>query len=548
MKKHVLLVLLCLPVCVMAGGNAPLDSLLRVMDSELERAGEYFRIREERIGAMKEELARPETDAEQRSALLKDLFTAYKPYQADSAVFYLQKRFEWAYSRGDNRLMDECRLLQVDYYASIGLFQEAMTVVSLLDTARLTGDQYADYLEAEARLLGEMSSYSQDRYFAGEHMKRCNAVYERLLSRLDHSSPRYLRILEGVLWYHTPDKAMEINNRLLRGCAEGGQEYALCCFMRAMEYDRKHDTDNARVWYAKSAIADLRAGIRDNGSSWKLAHLMSEMNDVDRAYRYARYSMENALFYHARIRQAQVANSWSIIERQYQTVMEERHRHMRSTLIAVSALALAAVAALVVVVIQRRRIAGIQRELRDACERLKRSNVSLASKNANLNQQNVSLAEANRAKEENIGYMLTLCSGYIDKLDKYRKSVAKRVGAGKYAEVLAETRDPEFMQAELDEFYRDFDTKFLSICPDFVERFNELLVEEERITLKNGELLTPELRIFALIRLGIDNSSRIAELLRYSVNTIYNYRAKVKNKALGDREHFEDRVKRIGLA
>ena len=144
----------------------------------------------------------------------------------------------------------------------------------------------------------------------------------------------------------------------------------------------------------------------------------------------------------------------------------------------------------------------------------------------NLKQTNLDLIEANAAKEEYLGLFLSMCSGYLDKLKKNL------------------SRDQ--FDAELKNFYKTFDTSFLSLYPTFVEEFNALLKEDSRIRLKDGELLSTELRIFALIKLGITQSSHIASLLRYSVNTIYNYRAQVKNSALSDRENFEETVKKIG--
>ena len=97
------------------------------------------------------------------------------------------------------------------------------------------------------------------------------------------------------------------------------------------------------------------------------------------------------------------------------------------------------------------------------------------------------------------------------------------------------------------ELYAKFDSIFLNIYPDFIEEFNNLLVPEERIYPKQDELLTTELRIYALIRLGITDSNKIASFLRYSLRTVYNYRTKVRNKSAVTRGDFEDYVKKIGL-
>ena len=152
---------------------------------------------------------------------------------------------------------------------------------------------------------------------------------------------------------------------------------------------------------------------------------------------------------------------------------------------------------------------------------------------------------SNRIKEEYIGRFMSLCSSYIDKLDGYRRMVYKMVSSGQIGELVKVTRSSKGLEAELNALYKNFDTAFLHLFPNFVTQFNSLLLEDEQVVLKRDELLNTELRIFALIRLGINDSSQIAEFLRYSVNTIYNYRAKVKNKACVSRDDFENLVRKI---
>ncbi len=162
-----------------------------------------------------------------------------------------------------------------------------------------------------------------------------------------------------------------------------------------------------------------------------------------------------------------------------------------------------------------------------------------------LEHANEQLQLSNNIKEEYVGRFMNLCSVYINRLDTYRRMVNKKISAGQMEELLKMVRSREVLDTGLKELYDNFDTAFLHLFPDFVDKFNDLLQPEERIVLRKGELLNTELRIFALIRLGIDDSSQIAEFLRYSVNTIYNYRAKVKNKARISREDFEIRLMQI---
>ena len=157
------------------------------------------------------------------------------------------------------------------------------------------------------------------------------------------------------------------------------------------------------------------------------------------------------------------------------------------------------------------------------------------------------LNDSNRVKDEYIGKFLNICSEYIDKLDNYRKRVNRKLKAGQHTDLLRMTGSEQLKEDELKELFDNFDSVFLNLFPTFIDDFNALLKPEERITPPSAGRLNTDLRIFALIRLGIDESSKIADFLRYSPNSIYAYRARIKNKAAGERENFERMVKEIGM-
>ncbi len=189
----------------------------------------------------------------------------------------------------------------------------------------------------------------------------------------------------------------------------------------------------------------------------------------------------------------------------------------------------------------------LNRQLKETILNLDESNQQLSVVNDKLSVANHKLNESNRVKEEYIGRFLSLCSLYIDKMDGFRKMVNKKMKNNELTDLFQLTKSLDFRDKELDELYSNFDNAFLHLFPNFVNEFNALLNDENKILLQRNERMTTELRIFALIRLGIDDSSKIAEFLHYSVNTIYNYRARVKNGAIGNRDEFENRVKEIGL-
>jgi hypothetical protein len=193
-----------------------------------------------------------------------------------------------------------------------------------------------------------------------------------------------------------------------------------------------------------------------------------------------------------------------------------------------------------------KRLAIARKNLNEANLQLHNLNNELSDTNTQLNATNKTLLEANIIKEEYIGRYMDQCSVYIDKLDDYRRLLNKTATAGKIEDLLQALKSKQFIEDELKEFYTNFDSTFLQLFPTFVEEFRTLLIDDEEIQIKQGELLNTELRIFALIRLGITDSVKISHFLRYSLSTIYNYRTKLRNKAAGPRDEFEMNVMQIG--
>jgi DNA-binding CsgD family transcriptional regulator/type II secretory pathway pseudopilin PulG len=234
----------------------------------------------------------------------------------------------------------------------------------------------------------------------------------------------------------------------------------------------------------------------------------------------------------------------SLIDETYQVTIEKQKAKLQSYAIVISVLAILLVIALAYIYRQMRRLSAARHNLQSANDQLKSINLELKELNARLSQANIELSESNQIKEVYIGRFIKLCSTYIEKLDEFRRMVNKRISSGKTDELLQYTRSYESLDDVIQEFYANFDSAFLRIFPDFVEKVNGLLCPDDKIILKKDELLNTELRILALVRLGIHDSSQIADFLRYSVNTIYNYRAKVKNRALS-RDDFEDKITQI---
>ena len=248
----------------------------------------------------------------------------------------------------------------------------------------------------------------------------------------------------------------------------------------------------------------------------------------------------------------QIAPLLATIAKNYKAQSERNTAQLWVALVIISVLLLCILGFLLFLHRRNKQLATARNALKESNDELASVNAQLSSVNAELSSVNAQLStvnsqlsESNRVKEEYIGRFMSLCSQYIDKLDNYRKMVNKKMKNKELEELFLLSKSTELKEKELEELFLNFDSVFLHLFPNFVNDFNDLLQPEVRVQPKEDNRLTTEIRIFALIRLGIEDSSKIAEFLHYSVNTIYNYRARIKNGAIGNREQFERQIKTL---
>nr|WP_320039349.1 DUF6377 domain-containing protein [uncultured Bacteroides sp.] len=532
MKKLTLLFVFTLYSIVSLAGNQ-IDSLLNVLDKTIKESKSYVEARENRINSLKKRLNNSTLSPEQIYSINKLLYKEYRTFVCDSAIHYLNNNLEIAETSKNKGLINETKLFLSHLHSSSGMYRESSDILYSINKNQLTKDLIPYYYKCYEHLYNEMYLYTHDQKLKKNYFKLFQTYQDTLLTVFDPSSENYLAIKEQkALEQKNLVEARKINSLRLSKAPFGTPEYALITFQVSLIDREEKKLEDEKKHLIFSAMSDIKAAIKDNASLSNLANLLYEEGDIDRAYQYIKYSLEDANFYNARLRNIQISNTLPIIEKSYQIKSEKQKNELKTSLICISALALLLFGALGYIYKQMKRLSKARNELGVINNQLK-----------SLNNE---LAEANHIKEEYIAHFLGICSTYIDKLESYRKMVNKKINGGQVTELLKITKSSEVLESELKDFYVNFDNTFLHLYPKFVEEFNNLLVKEERIVLKKGELLNTELRIFALIRLGIDDSSKIANLLRYSVNTIYNYRAKVKNKALGSRDDFESLVMRIG--
>ncbi|RGN31950.1 DUF6377 domain-containing protein [Bacteroides oleiciplenus] len=506
-------------------GTLPIDGWESALDEAIGAHKEYVAVREVRIEALRQQLAQTDKATTDYFRLNAEMYQEYKAYICDSALYYLSRNLRWAQQHEDREAADETRIRRAHLMSAAGMYKEASEDLEKINPGELSSRLLPDYYECYRHLYGELGVYTQDTFRRGRYYSLSAGYGDSLMQVLSPTSAFYLerREMEASASRQL-EEALKINDTRLASVRPDTPEYALVTYHRSMLYRLLGDREQEKYYLALSALTDIRLAITDHASLWTLAQLLYEEGDIERAYRYIRFSWSETNHYNARSRSLQTAGILSLIDLTYQAMQEKQNGRLRFYLLLISVLSLLLVIAIV----------WIYRQMKH-----------LSVARSHLEQANEQLQMSNHIKEEYIGRFLKLCSAYIDRLDAYRRMVNKKLSGGQTEELLKMVRSRDVLDTDLKELYENFDTAFLHLFPDFVGKFNKLLQPEERIVLRKGELLNTELRIFALIRLGIDDSSQIAEFLRYSVNTIYNYRAKVKNKACISRDDFETCVMKI---
>lgn len=546
-----------------AGENKETEALYDSLDNAIAQTAQYVKQREVRIAQLEGKLKKARSPKAQYD-LAYTLFGEYRSYKNDLAMKYINRCIDIAHKSGNPQQEGNAKALLAFQESTTGDYAESYNVLKTIDPQQLDSAGLRNYYWAYQHLYGEMTYYANVDFLRKYYREKYEGYIQMAESLLQPTDDRYLQLQETRLRDSGNMKeALKINDKRLALAVPGSHEYAIVTFYRAIIYKVNNRTEDACHYLLLSAISDVKLAVMDQGSLWELANLLgvaakANEQQLARSYEYIKFAWQSASIFGTPIRSRQIMPVLTTIEENFQKQLATTNRNLKIAICWIVLLVLLVLGLLFYVNKQRQRIAAAlhkqkltNRELQNANERLERAvqqlnaaNEQLNAVNESLNQVNGDLNESNKMKEVYIGRFLRLCAVYVDKIETMRKRVIKLVKARELTKLLTMMQtDHEYVG----ELYDHFDSAFLKLFPNFVEEFNALLKPEERIVLEDDRKLSTTIRIFALIRLGIEDSSKIAEFLHYSVNTIYNYRAKVKNGALCDREEFENKVKMIGM-
>jgi cell division protein FtsB/DNA-binding CsgD family transcriptional regulator len=485
-------------------------------------------------------------DSKTKFEITKKLIYELEYYSFDKALYYALENLKIAQKINDPQLIADSNIIIAKLLMESGRYKESLDILTSINRKQISSRLLVNYFYSLKEAYSELNYYSsipknKEKYFL-MHQK----YQDSLAVILPKNSDDFLRLKEKEYRdQRLLDKALKINSQRLKGKKSGTRDFSLITFERSLLYELTKNKKKEKKYLILSAISDIEASVKDNASLAKLAMILYEEKKIFKAHQFINFSLDDATFFNSKLRFINISSILPVITEAYEKESALQNKKLTQSLIFSTILVIVLLCTTFYIYSQVKKLSEARVELKKVNTKLKDVNNQLNTSNENLNIINVELLKSDIIKEKYIATFLNLYSDYINKLDIYRKLVKKYVALNRISELQKLTESKQVIDDEMKLFQKNFDESFLHIYPNFIQKFNQLLTDDKRIQVKKGELLNTELRIYALIRLGITNSEQIAKILRYSVSTIYNYRVKLKNNAKKDRDFFEDQVKQI---
>lgn len=542
--------------------DEPTQSLLCTLDDViLNHKMQYREQRLKQINQLKVQ-ARSATGYNKYN-LYKEIFDLYSHFQTDSAQVYICKMRQLPAYKTDVVMQATLHIAQAEIMAVSALYAEALNELdkvprSLINAEHIELRLY--YYRIKRTIYGWMCTYytkASEQHQLWEE-KTMNYRDSLLSFETIKNLNRDIVLADKYNALGQPQKAINMLKPYAAQASEA-TPHPYVCFTLAQAYLLKGNRAKGVYYLTLTAIADLHNATCEYQALPMLAQILFDNGDVERAYSYLLCSMEDASYCKAGLRSIEASNIFPIIDKQYK--QREKEQRQRDHVLMYALVALSFVLIGVVLYLRKQ-----MQKLREMRHQQTRNNAELAAANQRMHEANEKLQAAlqevkntneelqntysqlrmtDKVKEEYIARYLNRCRMYLDQLAEFRSSTLRLIKNRHFEEVANQLKRDLNAKVEQTQFYADFDAAFLTLFPDFVSSFNALLQPEHQLTVKKNGLLNTELRIYALIRLGIHDTTRIAHFLDYSTATVYNYRSKIRNKAICPPEEFEELVGKL---
>ncbi len=510
-----------------------LDSIFTVLDQAIQHSDLYMRHRQAELDTLSVRFSSVSpAHLTKRYHLARELETSYRSVSYDSCLYYNQVALDIALQLQDSSLITMSKVHYADLLCKNTNFFEGIGLIKQTTSHHLSVADRKNYYRICRDAYKGIAYYTDLKNLSAKYYTQSDMYRDSLRSIATLGSLDEYKLKETAgLDVHNYTEALKYNQKLFESSIPGTSDYSMEAYLRAIIYRGLNRRTMTKYWLAISAVSDVRNGTKDHASLWMLAQMLSEDGKTAQAYRYIKFSWELTKEYNGKLRVIQISSILSAIMHDHNVIKARSERRMSYVLIIISVLGLLLLAAMIYMYRQKQHLAVAQKEL------LKR--------NDELGTLNMKLLKSNKMRIHYIGQFLELCAFHIHKMTHFRNRILTKSKYIQPADLVKYLKSTEFSENELDILYKQFDQAFLNLYPTFLSQFNALLEEQYRITIDQSMTLTTEQRIFALIRIGISESKKIAEFLNYAPNTIYNYRARIKKQALNKAADFEALVMEI---
>lgn len=508
------------------------DKLLAELDKAIAQKDHYMKRKYAHIKTLSNNAQRFILDSDERRLYdtYVQLFDAYRSFKYDSAYYFLERAKGSALKLKDPALLAKTRIYEGFVLLSSGLFKESIDTLNVVALPLLDKRSRFEYYSIAARAYYDLADYNSDQRYKIVYLRTGNQLLGQALALVDRNTNDY--------WATESLRRLKLQDR--KG-AEAAFRYWLDHYNLPPEHygiatstlgyvcSEKGASQQAIHYLTLAAIADVKNATKETVALRNLANELFKRGQLDKANHYINLAMDDATFYNARHRKIEISSILPIIEKAQLNKVSEKNDKLEKIVILLAILA--------VIIVFFSIIIFKQLKHRNA------SRKAMAESYGKLQDMNVNLSEANAIKEEYLAYFIRATSDLVNKLDHLQKSAIQKIISKKTDEAIT-TLNRFNVKQEREQLFHQFDDIFLKLFPSFVSDFQNLFADESRAQLKKGELLNTEMRLFALYRLGIQDSNQIASFLELSVATVYTYKTRIKSRSLF-KDRFEQKIMEI---
>jgi len=518
--------------------NSPLT--LGSLNQAIEAAPRYDAEKSNNITLLKKDLqaASGSGDLDLLFRRYQPLYEEYKVFNYDSAFNYARKLQETALHLNNPSRIVYARLKVGFCLLSSGLFKETLDSLSKINIKGAPDSLKAEYYALMGRYYYDLGDFDNDAYNTPVYTAKGNLYMDSALQLYPSGSflSTYYKGLKEIKSGRRQMAMTELRQLLNRPDLTDHQ-LAITASTLSDIYIYNGRTDTAIQLLIRAAIADIRSSTKETAAIFNLAQLLYKQGDVKNASSYIEAAIRDASFYGARQRKVQVSAILPLIEGEKISRVEAQKRTLITYSVITTLLLLIVITLAVIIFRQVGKLKAAQKKITEAHEKLQ-------AEGERLVEANNKLSEEGKIKEEYIGYFFNADSEFFAKIEKFKKSLEQKIAYRKWDDLITLVNSTN-LKKEKEELLQNFDKIFLKLFPDFIQGYNALFKEEDRVQLKDHEFLNTDLRIFALIRMGIHDNEKIARILEYSVNTINTYKTRIKNRSVVPNEEFEQRIMEI---